>query len=89
MNWFKMSEEERAATAFGTDMARIDAALAILFERRTVEFSVVESTKGQDFAGVVGKLAVASRFLADEDSEAAKLVAGALADLKDLGSARP
>ena len=89
MNWFSMSEEERAATPAGVEMARIDAALSPLFERRTAEFRAVECMTAHDFAGVVGKLAVASQFLIDEDSQAAKIVAGALADLQSFCWSRP
>lgn len=88
MNWFNMREEERAATSFGMQMARIDAALSVLFERRRAEFAAVERMKARDLTGVAGKLAVASRFLLDEDSQAAEMVTTALADLQGLALSR-
>lgn len=84
MDWFNLTDEARATTAFGVEMARIDDRLSLLFERRGAEFEAVECLRAQDLVGVTAKLAVASRFLVDEDSPAAKIVAGALSDLAGL-----
>lgn len=84
-HWYQLTDEARAATSFGAEMNRIDEELARLFESREREFEAVERLKARDLHGVAVKLAVASRLLDLEDSEAAKIVAGAWADMRDLG----
>jgi hypothetical protein len=89
MDWFSLPDEDQASTTFGVEMARIDRELSLLFERREAELEAVARLKAQDLAGVASKLAVASRLLAEEDSPAARIVAGALADMQNLGWPHP
>jgi hypothetical protein len=85
MDWFSLSDEAQASTPLGMEMARIDRELSLLFQRRKAELEAVARLKALDLAGVASKLAVASRLLGDEDSPAANIVAGALADMESLG----
>ncbi|HVI32663.1 hypothetical protein [Phenylobacterium sp.] len=89
LDWFNLTDQAQASTLFGVEMARIDRELSLLYARREAEFEALAGLKAQDLAGVASKLAVASRLLAHEDSPAAGIVAGALADMQDLGWSHP